>query len=296
MRISFLATIAPLVVIAFGLITRGAVNAESPAPGGWEKVAVTDPDLVSAAEFAVAARQHETPASDGGPPARLELVAILSAEQQVVAGMNYRLRLRVKQDETTQDAEAVVWWQAWRKPDAYQLTSWAWQAADPTGGPEGGRPGGGRGDHGQTRPPAGRGQWSDPRFIEDRNWFHFLLDNRAKIRRTVARTDRGVDTTTESDDPEVTAGIQTHVAAMHARVKEGRGIHLRDPLFREVFRHADKISIEITDTDKGVRVVEASDDPYVASLIQAHAEVVSLFIKHGHEEVRKNHAVPPRPE
>ncbi|MGB8854313.1 MAG: hypothetical protein WCC69_12185 [Pirellulales bacterium] len=142
----------------------------------------------------------------------------------------------------------------------------------------------------------GRGQWGDPKFIEDRKWFHFLLDNRDKIKRTITRTDNGVDTVTESDDPEVAAGIQTHVAAMHARVKEGRGIHLRDPLFREVFRHADKISMEITDTDKGVRVVETSDDPYVASLIQAHADVVSQFIENGHAEVRKDHAVPPRSE
>lgn len=140
----------------------------------------------------------------------------------------------------------------------------------------------------------GRGQWDDPRFLEDRKWFHFLLDNRAKIRRTITRTAKGVNTVTESDDPEVAAGIQTHVAAMHTRVKQGRGIHMRDPLFREVFRHADKISMEITDTDKGVRVVETSDDPYVASLIQAHADVVSQFIEKGHEEVRKNHAVPPR--
>jgi len=142
----------------------------------------------------------------------------------------------------------------------------------------------------------GRGQWDDPRFIEDRKWFHFLLANREKIKRTITRTEEGVDTLTESDDLEVTAGIQIHVAAMHARVKEGRGIHMRDPLFREVFRHADKISMEITDTEKGVRVIETSDDPYVASLIQAHADVVSLFIENGHEEVQKNHAVPPQPD
>jgi hypothetical protein len=54
--------------------------------------------------------------------------------------------------------------------------------------------------------------------------------------------------------------------------------------------------MEITDTEKGVRVVETSDDPYVASLIHSHADVVSQFIENGHEEVRKNHAVPPRPE
>jgi hypothetical protein len=142
----------------------------------------------------------------------------------------------------------------------------------------------------------GRGQWDDPRFIEDRKWFHFLLDKRAQIRRTITRTEKGVDTLTESDDPDVAAGIQTHVAAMHARVKEGRGIHMRDPLFREVFRHADTIGMVITDTDKGVRVIETSDDPYVASLIQAHADVVSLFIKNGQEEVQKDHTLPPRTE
>lgn len=151
-------------------------------------------------------------------------------------------------------------------------------------------------DQGGPARGRGRGQWDDPRFIEDRKWFHFLLDNREKIRRTIERRPDGVETVTESDDPEVASGIQTHVAAMHARVEERRGIHMRDPLFREVFRHADKISMEITDTDKGVRVVETSDDPYVASLIQAHADVVSRFIEHGHDEVRRDHDLPSRPE
>ncbi len=143
---------------------------------------------------------------------------------------------------------------------------------------------------------SGRWQWDDPRFNEDRKWFHFLLDNRARIRRTIEQLPNGVETVTESDDPEVAAGIQTHVATMHVRLKEGRGIHLRDPLFREVFRHADEIHMQIEDIENGVRVTETSDDPHVAALIQAHAHVVSKFIEHGHDEVRKNHATPPRPE
>lgn len=140
----------------------------------------------------------------------------------------------------------------------------------------------------------GRGQSGDPRFNDDSKWFHFLVDNRVKIRRTIERLPHGVETVTKSDDPEVAAGIRTHVAAMHARVKEGRGIHLRDPLFREVFRHADKIRMEIADIEKGVRVTETSGDPYVVSLIQAHADVVGKFIENGHDELRKDHAVPPR--
>ena len=69
-------------------------------------------------------------------------------------------------------------------------------------------------------------------------------------------------------------------------------IHLRDPLFAAVFSNAQKISIKVEKTDEGVRVVETSTDPYVARLIQAHAEVVNLFITNGRVEARKNHTVP----
>jgi hypothetical protein len=29
-------------------------------------------------------------------------------------------------DGREKQAEAIVWWQAWRNPDPYQLTSWKW--------------------------------------------------------------------------------------------------------------------------------------------------------------------------
>ena len=73
-----------------------------------------------------------------------------------------------------------------------------------------------------------------------------------------------------------------------------QGIHLRDPLFAEIFKHYDKVSMKVEKTDKGVKVTETSTDPYVAKLIQAHAEVVTKFIEKGHEEVRRNHPVPPK--
>jgi hypothetical protein len=41
--------------------------------------------------------------------------------------MNYRLRIKVKLDGREKDAEAVVWWQAWKRPEPYQLTSWIWK-------------------------------------------------------------------------------------------------------------------------------------------------------------------------
>lgn len=47
-------------------------------------------------------------------------------------------------------------------------------------------------------------------------------------------------------------------------------------------------------TAKGVRVIETSADPYVAKLLQAHADVLDAFIANGQSEMMKNHAVPAR--
>jgi uncharacterized protein len=143
-------------------------------------------------------------------------------------------------------------------------------------------------------PGRGFGGRNDPTFAKDHEDFFFLLANGDKIKREVKELENGVETLTESDDPKVAAKIQQHVAAMYSRVEDVRPIHMRDPLFREIFRNADKIAMKHEKTDKGVRVVETSDDPYVAKLIQEHAKVVSLFVKNGHAEVRKNHA-PPAP-
>lgn len=148
---------------------------------------------------------------------------------------------------------------------------------------------------GRGRGPMGRGPGGDPAFAADRELFHDLLQHRADIRREVKKTEQGVETLTESDKPEVAAAIQKHVASMEKRVQHKQPIHLRDPLFAEVFRHADKIKFVSEKTEKGMRVTETSDDAYVVKLIQAHADVVSLFLKNGFDEVRRNHDLPAKP-
>ncbi|MBI1322572.1 hypothetical protein GC170_05230 [bacterium] len=140
----------------------------------------------------------------------------------------------------------------------------------------------------------GGGPPGDQEFPADRADFQFLLANHEKIRRNVINLENGAETVTESDDPEVAAKIHAHARAMHKRVKLNRGIHKRDPLFAEIFRHADKIEMAVGKTPKGVKVLETSDDPYVAKLIQAHAAVVSKFVANGHLEVQENHSIPPR--
>ena len=141
----------------------------------------------------------------------------------------------------------------------------------------------------------GRAVGADPEFQKDRDLFHFLLANRESINRKVKKLEDGVETLTESEDPKVASAIWDHVESMSKRVENGTPIHMRDPLFAAVFNNADKVSMKLQRTKKGVRVTETSPDPYVARLIQAHAEVVNRFLANGHAEVSKNHVVPKRP-
>jgi hypothetical protein len=101
--------------------------AQHDTPGGYTTASVTNNEVVAAANFAIKAQQSTMQEKKDLDPPNLELVKILQAEQQVVAGANYRLKLKVKLNGKTTTAEAIVWWQAWRKPDPYQLTSWTWQ-------------------------------------------------------------------------------------------------------------------------------------------------------------------------
>lgn len=137
-----------------------------------------------------------------------------------------------------------------------------------------------------------RGAQGDAAHIMDMKAIQFLMANRAKIHRTVVNRPDGVETLTESDDPNVTAVLVSHVEAMYSRVKQQRPIHARDPLFAELFRNAATLDMKVQRTAKGVRVVETSPNAFSAKLIQAHAQVVSLFVENGPIEMRKNHAVP----
>lgn len=171
-------------------------------------------------------------------------------------------------------------------------------AVPPAGLPAGRGPGAGMGPGRGMGPGMGRGMGrgmgpgGDSSHASDMEVFHYLLEHHQDIDRKVTKLADGVLTVTESGKPEVAAKIQEHAEAMKRRVEEGRPIHLRDPLFREAFVNADKIRMTVEKTPRGVKVRETSADAHVARVIQAHAEVVSLFVANGFAEMPKNHAVP----
>jgi hypothetical protein len=118
---------------------------------------------------------------------------------------------------------------------------------------------------------------------------HALFAGRDRIRRTVSPIPGGVRTTTESDDPAVVVQLREHVQSMYARLKDGRPINARDPLFAALFENADKIRFKTDDTPKGITVTETSDDPDVVALIRRHAETVNKFIANGMHEMMRTH-------
>jgi hypothetical protein len=75
---------------------------------------VREREVVEAARFAV----REVSAREGR---RVSLVAVTRAEKQVVAGMNYKLRLSVREGGRTREVSAVVFRDL---KGAYKLTSW----------------------------------------------------------------------------------------------------------------------------------------------------------------------------
>jgi uncharacterized protein YdcH (DUF465 family) len=122
----------------------------------------------------------------------------------------------------------------------------------------------------------------DPEMREDMPPIRDLLMNHEKIERRVEDLDNGVKTWTTSEDPEIAATIQKHVRQMHERIEEKKPIREMDPLFRELFEHADKIDMQIEDLENGVLVIETSQDPQVVKLIRQHAhKAVSEFAEQG---------------
>jgi hypothetical protein len=87
---------------------------EVPVAGGYSEAPQTDRDVISAAQFAIAKESRKK-------GVRVTLVSIEHAERQVVAGLNYKLCLRVKIKGKTQDVTTIVYQNLKQK---YSLSSW----------------------------------------------------------------------------------------------------------------------------------------------------------------------------
>lgn len=121
-----------------------------------------------------------------------------------------------------------------------------------------------------------------PDMMDDMRVIHKMLMQHEKITRKVQDIENGVKTWTTSEDPEIAAAIQKHVRQMKDRMESGEPIRQMDPVFREIFEHAEKIDMHVKDVDNGVIVEETSEDPQLVKLIRQHAHrAVSEFVQQG---------------
>ena len=88
----------------------------NPVPGGWSPVAADDAKVKAAAQRAVALQAAIE-------QSELKLVSIDDAQRQVVAGINYKLRLSVMRGQQQWQASATVWG---KLDGSYELTAWSW--------------------------------------------------------------------------------------------------------------------------------------------------------------------------
>ncbi len=102
-----------LLVVLYVAATIVTVHAQR--VGGYAKVAVTDKDVIAAADFAVKVQSKKE---------MLMLAKIIKAEAQVVAGRNFRVTMDLHVDGGVRTAEATVW----AKLDGTrELTRWEWK-------------------------------------------------------------------------------------------------------------------------------------------------------------------------
>lgn len=106
--------------IVFGSVMMVGAQQRPPIVGGYKPVAVDDPEVVAAAEFAVSERGRKLDSA-------VKLISVEQAERQTVAGVNYRLCLKVEIEDkdnnvdVTQEVRAVIF-RSLKKE--YSLKSW----------------------------------------------------------------------------------------------------------------------------------------------------------------------------
>lgn len=149
---------------------------------------------------------------------------------------------------------------------------------------------------GKIKHAGGHGGRHDPdmavRHQHDQAVFHRLLSLHAHIQRDLELRPDGIRARTRSENPEVVALLHDHVPAMKQRLHENFGLRFWDPAFAELFAQHDKVEMEISLLPDGVMIEERSTDPNVVTLIQAHGQVINLFVAHGQQQAQQESPLP----
>jgi hypothetical protein len=121
----------------------------------------------------------------------------------------------------------------------------------------------------------------------------FLLANHDLVSRHVTYLETGIESVTTSDNADVAATLQRHVAAMFQRVYVDEGsVRPWDPLFAAAIAEHARTALTIENIDGGVYATHTGVDPGAVALVHGHAQTVSLFVEGGEAEAQNCHSVP----
>lgn len=146
---------------------------------------------------------------------------------------------------------------------------------------------GGMMDHGNMGPHGGMGGMGSvmPDAMQ-------LLHNHGALERKVEDIPNGVKTTTTTKDPAVLELLRRHPREMYKFYESGGVVRPHDPMFSELAKVADTVTMEFKDVENGIEVVATSDDAEVVKLIRAHARKVSDFVARGHAALHEGAPLP----
>lgn len=109
-----------IAILCFSFVAANSFAQQNPIAGAYSETSRDDPQVMAAAKFAVEKESKRLGKT-------VTLISIEKAETQVVAGLNYRLRLKVQVAGQERDAQAVVY-QSLKQE--FSLSEWKDSAAD----------------------------------------------------------------------------------------------------------------------------------------------------------------------
>ena len=121
-----------------------------------------------------------------------------------------------------------------------------------------------------------------------------LFQKHNEIKRLAENIPNGIITVTESDNEELRSSIVDHVTMMVTRLQEEKNpqVIIQSPTLHEIFEYYDEIETEIELTEKGISVIQTSENPKVVALLQQHASEISDMVDRGmqaiHERMMKS--------
>ena len=121
------------------------------------------------------------------------------------------------------------------------------------------------------------------------NELRALFTNHSEITRSVENLPNGIKTITETENADLRDKLVSHAVGMIRRLEKNLDpeIPIQSPTLTPIFEDGTSITTEIEMTDKGIAVIQTSDNPETVAALQKHAAEVSDLAERGMQAVHE---------